>query len=429
MSGRRSLSAGDSSLTWLAFLTLSGLLVMGAISLIRPMTTYKLLALEVSGVTVGVVSAVYALAPLVCVVPVGRFAQRALSLKPLLLVGALTIAAGAGIIAGGGSLAVVILGTAVVGFGQLIFVIAGQAMVARFASNRQLDMAFGWFTAGFSAGQMLGPLAGGAFLSGAAAGDPRAASDAIDLSLWTGAIASACVLVVLLIAGQSFAPKAPGGQTPVKKKSSAAETEAEKRTRAVRQPDKPSTRRILRAPGMTSYMLASVALLSMMDILMAFLPLVGEAADVSPFWVGVLLAVRAAASILSRAVLSHLRRLASRGALVLLALWIPGISLAVLPMTIQILWLAVVLMAFAGFFLGIGQPLTMTQVTQAVPAQWRSSALAVRLMGNRLGQVFVPLAAGGVVGLWGPGAAIWLACGLLISSGSEQLLARHRRSD
>lgn len=424
MSDGRRFSAGDSPTTWLVSLTLSGLLVMGAISLIRPMTTYKLLALDVSGVTVGVVSAVYALAPLVCVVAVGRFAQRARSLKPLLLIGALTIAAGAGVIAWGASLTLVIAGTAVVGFGQLIFVIAGQAMVARFASSRQLDMAFGWFTAGFSAGQMLGPLAGGAFLSGAAAGDPSAASDAIDHSLWTGAIASAFVLVVLLIAGRSFTPKRPGGGKPAKNAPA-----AEKSAHGVKQPDKPSTGRILRTPGMTSYMLASVALLSMMDILMAFLPLVGEAAGVSPFWVGVLLAVRAAASILSRAVLSHLRRLASRGALVLMALWIPGLSLAVLPVAIQILWLAVVLMAFSGFFLGIGQPLTMTQVTQAVPAEWRSSALAVRLMGNRLGQVCVPLAAGGVVGLWGPGAAIWLACGLLISSGSEQLLARHRRPD
>lgn len=382
---------------------------MGAISLIRPMTTYKLLALDAGGLTVGIVSAAYALVPLLCLFAIGSRAQRAPSLKPLLLTGALTVAAGTAVIALGNSLVWVLAGTIVVGFGQLTFAIAGQAMVARFASSRQLDMAFGWFTAGFSAGQMLGPLLGGALLSGVAAGEPTAASAAIDLALWAGVVSSALVLPVLLAAGRSF-------RSPP--------------TRQVRNPagaeqkhGQPSIRGILRVPRLKSYIFASVALLSMMDILMAFLPLVGEAAGVSPFWVGVLLSVRAAASILSRTVLSQMRRLASRAALVLLALWVPGLSLAALPLTMHMLWLSLALMVFAGFFLGIGQPLTMSQVTQAVPADWSSAALAARLMGNRVGQVCVPLGAGALVGVWGPGAAVWLACFLLLSSGAEQLAA------
>ena len=408
---------GRLPLAWLGALTVSALLVMVAISLIRPMTTYKLLVLDAGGVTVGIVSAAYALLPLIFIFTVGSRAQRARSLKPLLIVGALTIAAGSGIIAAAQSLILVVVGTIVVGFGQMVFAIAGQAMIARFASNRQLDMAFGWFTAGFSAGQMFGPLIGGALLSGAEAGDPAAVSQAIDLALGLGAVSAALVLLVLLAARRSF--RASAGSR---------HTDATQPTKSVEQAERPTIRQIFRIPRVKSYVFSSVALLAMVDILMAFLPLVGEAAGVPPFWVGVFLAVRAGASILSRAVLSLMRRIASREVLVLLALWVPGLSLAVLPATIHILWLALMIMVISGFFLGVGQPLTMSQVTQAVPSDWRSAALAVRLMGNRVGQVGVPLGAGTLVGLWGPGAAVWLACLMLVSSGAEQLVTFRRKS-
>jgi MFS family permease len=76
-----------------------------------------------------------------------------------------------------------------------------------------------------------------------------------------------------------------------------------------------------------------------------------------------------------------------------------------------------VLLAVGGFFLGIGQPLTMTAISQAVPASWRGSALAVRLMGNRVGQVVVP-AAGGLVAAAGASGAVWMCCALLLASGA-----------
>jgi sugar phosphate permease len=43
-----------------------------------------------------------------------------------------------------------------------------------------------------------------------------------------------------------------------------------------------------------------------------------------------------------------------------------------------------------GFFLGLGQPLTMTLITTAVPTTSRGAALAIRMLGNKAGQVAVP---------------------------------------
>jgi hypothetical protein len=50
---------------------------------------------------------------------------------------------------------------------------------------------------------------------------------------------------------------------------------------------------------------------------------------------------------------------------------------------------------------------------QAVPAQVRGAALAMRLTGNRIGQVAVPAAAGAVAGATGVAAAFWLTAALL----------------
>jgi sugar phosphate permease len=74
--------------------------------------------------------------------------------------------------------------------------------------------------------------------------------------------------------------------------------------------------------------------------------------------------------------------------------------------------LAVVLVV-AGFFLGIGQPLTMSLIVQAVPDDARGTALAIRLFGNRIGQVATPPVAGLVAGAAGIATAFWLLGRLL----------------
>ena len=182
--------------------------------------------------------------------------------------------------------------------------------------------------------------------------------------------------------------------------------------------------RILRVPGVPSHLLASLALLGMVDILTAFLPIVAEQAGIGPAVVGALLAVRGAASILSRAFLPWLSARLSSRALLLTSLYGAGLALAVPPALVPEPWLAGACLFAGGFCLGLGQPITMSLVSVAVPATWRGPALAVRLVGNRLGQVVLPLAAGvATVGL-GPAGAIWFSCALLALSGVEKSLRR-----
>lgn len=409
---------------WLWFLVAGALLTQTALNLVRPVTTYKLLSLDADSVTVGLVTAAYAVVPLVTAMWLGRMTDRVRDLRTMVVVGALVLALGAGALALAPSVALVAVASALLGMGHLVFTIAGQSAVARFSPPDQLDKGFGWFTAAFSAGQLVGPLLVGVLLgTGSDVASPERVAD-ITLSLWIGAGLSVLVVPVMLLRR----PASGAAGAPARNDDAAAAEQAAPATGELEvvpgTAPRASMLRILKVPGIPSHMLASLALLAMLDILTAFLPLVGERAGVSPAWIGVLLAVRGGASIVSRVLLPWLAHRMSRRALLLVSLYGAGITLAVPPAVITVPWLAAVLLFVGGFCLGLGQPITMTLVSTAVPTSWRGSALAVRLVGNRAGQVAMPLLAGLVAAPLGPAGAIWSTCAVLLVSGLEKTVRR-----
>ncbi|HST73414.1 MAG TPA: MFS transporter [Kocuria rosea] len=417
-------AASARSGAWLWFLVVGALLTQTALNLVRPVTTYKLLALGADSVTVGLVTASYAVLPLATAMWLGRMTDRVRELRTMVVAGALVLSLGALGLAAAPGVALVAVASAVLGMGHLVFTIAGQAAVARYSPEGQLDKGFGWFTAAFSAGQLAGPLLAGLLLgSGNGVASSERIAD-ITLSLWIGAGLSLLVVPVMLLR----ALVAGAGRGRAQRTEGAAAVQAHPATAELEAVQEPAPRasmaRILRVPGIPSHMLASLALLAMLDILTAFLPLVGERAGVSPAWVGALLAVRGGASILSRVLLPWLAHRMSRRAMLLVSLYGAGLALALPPAVIEMPWLAAVLLFVGGFCLGLGQPITMTLVSTAVPDSWRGSALAVRLVGNRVGQVAMPLLAGLVAAPLGPAGAIWFTCAVLVVSGAEKTARR-----
>jgi MFS family permease len=79
-------------------------------------------------------------------------------------------------------------------------------------------------------------------------------------------------------------------------------------------------------------------------------------------------------------------------------------------------WSLAALSVVAGLGMGFGQPLSMTLVVQLVPENARSTALAVRLTGNRIGQVATPAVAGLIAGSRGAASVFWLLSGMLVAS-------------
>lgn len=98
----------------------------------------------------------------------------------------------------------------------------------------------------------------------------------------------------------------------------------------------------------------------------------------------------------------------NRSQLIITSLLVSAVLIALVPFALNTMWLDLAAMAVAGFFVGITQSLTMTMVVKQVSTAWRSPALAVRLMGNRLGQVVI--SAGG---RFGGGTAGFSRCHLI----------------
>ncbi|WP_037666645.1 MFS transporter, partial [Streptomyces afghaniensis] len=92
-------------------------------------------------------------------------------------------------------------------------------------------------------------------------------------------------------------------------------------------------------------------------------------------------------------------------------------------------WALGLLLVLLGFCLGVGQPLSMTTVVQAAPDEARSTALALRLTGNRLGQVAAPAAAGLIAGVAGVAAPFVMLGVLLLLSVRRRVRSPEERKE
>ncbi|PGH51155.1 MFS transporter [Streptomyces sp. Ru87] len=382
---------------WLLRLVIAFAFAQGAVSMARPAVSYRALALGADARAVGVIAAVYALLPLFAAVPLGRRTDHG-RCAPLLPAGVALIAAGCALGGTAGSLPAVAAWSGLMGLGHLAFVIGAQSLVARQSAPADQDRNFGHFTIGASLGQLAGPVAAGLLISGHDGTMGRTSATALLVS----------AAVAVLACGSLWRVEHPDHAAAAGRRDGGAAAGA------VPVP----VHRILRARGVPAGIFTSLAVLSATDILTAYLPVVGEHRGIAPATVGLLLSLRAAATIACRLVMTPLIRLLGRtvllaGSCLAAALLCAGIAVP-LPA-----WGLAVLLAALGFCLGVGQPLSMTTVVQAAPGGARSTALALRLTGNRLGQVAAPASAGLLAGLAGTAAPFaMLAVLLLLSAGT-----------
>src|SRR6476469_7619358 len=133
--------------------------------LARPMTSYRLLALGAGPREVGYVAATFAVVPVFLAIPLGRFADRRRS-ETLLVFGSVLLAVACAALAFGASVWALAAASVVLGVGHLSLMLGVQNAIAAESHDDQHDARFGVFTAVVSAGQLVGPLLGGAILSG-----------------------------------------------------------------------------------------------------------------------------------------------------------------------------------------------------------------------------------------------------------------------
>jgi MFS family permease len=177
---------------------------------------------------------------------------------------------------------------------------------------------------------------------------------------------------------------------------------------------------VLSFRSMPQAMAASIATLVAIDLISAFLPAFGEVHSIPVATVGLLLAIRAGASGLSRIIMVGLIRRFGRKEVFIASLAGPAMAVLVMPVFPEPFILGV-LMTIVGFGLGFGQPMSIAFVSGAVPSKMRGVALGVRLSGNRAGQVVLPSLVGFVGGAGGVGA-VFVALGAIMLGTSAFLL-------
>ena len=369
---------------WFVLLFTATALANAVYNVVRVNSSYRALALGGDAVTVGIIAASFALAPLLVALPVGRAVDRRHAVTAL-IGGSLLTTAGAGLAAASTSL--VLLGGANVtlGLGQLLFTVGGQGMIAKRSRAEELDRRFGGLTLGVSLGQAVGLPLGGVVTALVSSGGEH-----VDT---TPGLLTATTLAVLTIPLTCFVrmPKTVSrGQ------------------RSGRQ----SGLTMLRIPGMKPAMYSSLAVLASVDVLTAYLPVFGHHYGIGVHLVTALLTIRTVASMVSRFLLTRLVQAFPRRLLIVSATLCSAVPMALIPV-LPVPWVLAICMVIAGFFMGIGQPLTMTWVVSLVTDQNRGAALSLRLSGNRLGQVAVPYLAGALAGISGVGAVFGLTGVLL----------------
>jgi len=374
-----------------------------AVYVARPMTSYRLLGLGAGPREVGLVAAAFALVPLFIAIPLGRRADSP---------------RGGSLIVGGSGLEVVAClllaiarsplslaaASALLGLGHLGVALGAQAVIARESPYERHDRDFGWLTAGVSLGQLAGPL-----LAGLIVGNRTGA--ALAPAAGHAMLAGAGVAFVALLSGFLAERGHTAPQPPIAPHF-----------------ERTSVLGIVTTPGVAAAIFASLAVLSAADVFTAYMPVLGEQRGIEPTIVGVLLAVRAAASLTSRVGIGTFVRIVGRRRLIVTGCAVAAAAFAGLTLTGDVA-LLVVLSAALGAALGFGQPLSMTMVVRLVPDQARATALAVRLTGNRIGQVAAPAAAGLVAGAASVGAVFAMLGGLLVLSAAAVGSSGGRRGD
>ena len=365
---------------------------------VRLMIGYRALASGADPIFLGVLASSFALPALVVALPAGRLSDRRGG-TAMALVGLVLTAVGTGLMFIVPGLAVLLVASAVIGFGILLVMVGQQTFVAHVSRGGSSDSAFGTLTSAASTGQLIGPPA---VTLVASIGLPGGAQPNTTLGLLV------CVGFSVLATPAYFFLRATDRNLRSRRSESTGVGSGKIGP--------------LRTPGLWRSLAVSGAVLVTVDLMYAFVPVWATEQGISASAVGLLLALRAAVSVFSRLGLTRLIRRFGRKALLIASIAAAVVGLAALPLVGA--YGAIAVMVGLGLGLGIPQPLTMAWVTGMTDPSRHGAVLGLRMTVNRLAQITLPLAAGslaaplGVLGIFWANAAL-LAGAIVVVVGSD----------
>lgn len=328
----------------------------------RVVTVYRVIDVGGSAFEIGVAVALSAVGPVLGSRAIGRALDRG-GTTAVYTVAATAIVVGCALTVVGGSLWVLHVGAFVYGIGHFCGIVTGQTLVARIATPDRVDRDVASWSLAVSIGQTIGvPGIALAFL------EPVATAG------WSNAVllafAGSAVLIIAPFAARLIQVPDPEATPPGEQTDD-------------------STLALLKRRGMIPAVISSVLVLAGLDVLAAFLPVIGEERGMSIALVTVLLSVRSGASILSRLALPWIARLADRRVIIAICMTAAALAVALVPVVHDVPVL-IGLMAIAGAGWGLAQPFATVWVVAISRPDQRGRALSLRMSATRVGQVILP---------------------------------------
>lgn len=369
---------------WRAALSVQAALSQASWVGIRLMVGYR--ALEVGGdpFLLAALAASFAVPTIAAALPAGRISDR-VGGSIVAFTGLVVASLGSILIlAMPSSIPLLFLATITIGFGHLCVMVGQQTFVAHASRGGSIDSGFGTLSAAASMGQLIGPPAVTVAATFGTADSPNTFAG---IAVCLGFTVLAFPMVLLL-----------------------RRNDLHRRVATAKPPRAPLSE-VLKAPELWRALTVSGAVLVTVDLLYTFVPLWAQEKDIPPVTVGVLLAMRALVSVVSRVGLGRLVARFGRRALLVVAMAIGVGALTALPFVNA--WGAIPVMIALGISLGLPQPLTMAWTTAITPPSAHGAALGLRLTANRMFQVVIPIVVGLVAGPFGLIAIFWANAGVL----------------
>lgn len=252
----------------------------------------------------------------------------------------------------------------VVGLAHVIMVIAAQSVVAGLGRGRTLERYFGWYTMCLSGGQLIGPLLAGRMI------------DTLSMG-WVFATIGTLPALGLVSACYFIGNARRGHCTPRSLLGYRAQASL-----------------LRHNSGVQMSIAVTVAVLFALGAHGAFLPVYLEELAFSATLIGALVSLRALAAMLIRPIMPQvIQAMGGRSRTMIASVAAVAMGLMFTGTTGSLVLLAV-LAILVGLGSGISQPLSMVILAEHVSSGQRSSALGMRLMGNRGAQVMAPLVLG-----------------------------------
>ncbi len=373
-------------------LLVSGFLIQAVTALVRVTISYRAVELNLSIAFLGFIAATFAIFPILIAVQVGRHIDRGHDARTTWIGSAIFMLAVAGF-AVWSTPAGLLVFSAVMGIGHIMLMASQQMVCVRAAGPRSLETVFGNFMVATSLGQGLGP-----YIVGWAGGSSPLPPTQLLFEIAAGFALLSFLAALLLRPSRTVTaeaddePLVPVGQ-------------------------------ILRIPGLVAVVLAGVILVSSSDVIIVYVPLLGAERHIDVHHIGLLLTVRAAASMLARLFYARLVAAVGRWPLMTVSTLICGVTYAIIGLPMP-LWAMHATIAVMGFSFGLATTLSITIIVDLTTVNARGTTNSIRIMSNRIGQFIMPFGAGLIAAAAGLGGLFLVLAAFIAASGAAMIWKR-----